>query len=61
MALDHAQTGAPGHHAKLIGIGPLRLEDRRDAILHGGGATKYAANKTTGASATIQRRQNQIR
>src|ERR1019366_4585718 len=36
MALDHAQAGAPGDHAELIGIVDLRLEDRGDAVLYRG-------------------------
>ena len=62
MALDHAQAGAPGDNAELIGIVDLRLEDRHDAVPEmASGETKNATDNATGARATIQRRQIKTR
>ena len=62
MRFDHTQPGAPGDHAKLIGVRALRLEDRGDAILQCGAARRRTPTSNDhGASATIQRCQNQTR
>jgi len=61
VRFDHADAGAPGNLAELIGIDLPRLENGREALADGRGGNHKRDEDRGRNSSVIQRRQNQTR
>ncbi len=49
VGFDHAQAGAPGDHAKGIGVDGLRVKDRREAVVDDGRGEEVSGYQEHGA------------